>query len=205
VAAGERVEKSPEGLVVSQLAVKRTSGFGMLMVAFSHLHAAVLQKPVREEVAYVDHAPAPRTVPEMVSAAAAVVVAEYTGRSRLIEENAAHPIMTSYTFRLVETVKRHGALPLDGDEMEVELHGGDKEHATYIERTRVAETRALKKNHTYVLFFAWNLIQNKLQLAWGPSLYDVAEGYVRSVDVLTLEHDGKTAAAFLAELRTAQK
>jgi hypothetical protein len=183
----------------------KTSGFGILVLACSHLHAADLQKPVREEVAYVDHAPAPETVPEMVSAAAAVVVAEYTGQSRLIEENAAHPIMTSYTFRLVETIKRHGALPLDGDEMEVELHGGDKEHATYIERTRVAETRALQKNHTYVLFFAWNLIQNKLQLAWGPSLYDVAEGYVRSVNARALQHDGKTSAAFLAELRMAMK
>jgi hypothetical protein len=191
--------------MVSRWAMTKTGGFGMLIIAFSHLHAAVLQRPVREEVAYVDHAPAPRTVPEMVSAAAAVVVAEYTGQSRLIEENAAHPIMTSYTFRLLETIKRHGALALDGDEMEVELHGGDKEQATYIERTRVAETRALTKNHMYVLFFAWNLIQNKLQLAWGPSLYDVAEGYVRSVDVLTLEHDGKTAAAFLAELRMATK
>jgi hypothetical protein len=191
--------------MVSKWAMTKTIGFGMLIIAFSTLHAAVMQKPVREEVAYVDHAPPPKTVPEMVSGAAAVVIAEYTGRSRLIEENAAHPIMTSYTFRLVETVKRHGALPLDGDEMEVELHGGDKEHATYIERTRMAETRALKKNHTYVLFFAWNLIQNKLQLAWGPSLYDVAEGYVRSVDVLTLEHDGTSAAAFLAELRRARK
>jgi hypothetical protein len=113
--------------------------------SFSTLHAAVMQKPVREEVAYVDHVPGPQTVPEMVSAAAAVVVAEYTGRSRLIDD-AARPIMTSYTFRLVETIKRHGALPLDGDEIEVELHGGDKEHATYIERTRVAETRALTKN-----------------------------------------------------------
>ena len=183
----------------------KTSGFGMLVLACSHLHAADLQKPVREEVAYVDHAPAPETVPEMVSAAAAVVVAEYTGQSRLIEENAAHPIMTSYTFRLVETIKRQGALPLDGDEMEVELHGGDKEQATYIERTRVADTRALKKNHTYVLFFAWNLIQNKLQLAWGPSLYDVAEGYVRSVNARALQHDGNTSAAFLAELRMATK
>jgi hypothetical protein len=182
----------------------KASGFGMLMIAFSHLHAAVLQKPVREEVAYLDHAPAPKTAPEMVSLAA-VVVAEYTGRSRLIEETAAHPIMTSYTFRLVETIKRHGALPLDGDDMEVELHGGDKAHATYIERTRVAETRALKKNHTYVLFFAWNLSQNKLVLAWGPSIYDVAEGYVRSVNARALQHDGKTSAAFLAELRTARK
>jgi hypothetical protein len=183
----------------------KTSGFGMLVLACSHLHAGDLQKPVMEEVAYVDHAPAPETVPEMVSAAAAVVVAEYRGQSRLIEENAAHPIMTSYTFRLVETIKRHGALPLDGDDMEVELHGGDKEHATYIERTRVAETRALKKNHTYVLFFAWNLSQNKLVLAWGPSIYDVAEGYVRSVNARALQHDGKTSAAFLAELRTARK
>jgi hypothetical protein len=69
----------------------------------------------------------------------------------------------------------------------------------------VAETRTLKTNHTYFLFFAWNVILNKLQLAWGPSLYDVAEGYVRSVDVLTLEHDGTTAAASLAELRMATK
>jgi hypothetical protein len=75
----------------------KTSGFGMLVLACSHLHAADLQKPVREEVAYVDHAPAPETVPEMVSAAAAVVVAEYTGQSRLIEENAAHPILHSWT------------------------------------------------------------------------------------------------------------
>jgi hypothetical protein len=111
----------------------KTSGFGMLIIAFAHLHATVLQKPVREEVAYVDHAPAPKTVPDMVSAAAAVVVAEYTGRSRLIEEDAAHPIMTSYTFRLVETIKRHGALPLDGDEMEVELHWG-RQGASHLHR-----------------------------------------------------------------------
>ena len=153
---------------------------------------------------FVDRAPPPRTLPAMVSTAAAVVTAEYTGRSRLIEDEA-RPISTSYRFRVVETVKRHAALPFDGQEVEVELHGGDKEHATYIERTRVADTRALERNHTYVLFLVWNPTQKKLQLGWGPSIYDVSGGYVRSVDTRELQHDGKAAGTFLAELRMARK
>jgi hypothetical protein len=99
------------------------------------------------------------------------------------------PPRTVYTFRVIETIKRHGALALDGDDMEVELPGGDIERATHIERLRVPHSRPIQRNHTYVIFFSWNLIQNKLYVdprrrGFGGSLVSLERGRKIRVDVL---------------------
>jgi hypothetical protein len=169
-------------------------------------------KPVREEIVNVDYGPPPSGLVAMSAKAAAVVVAEYTGKARPLErvskEGTPQPALRStfYSFRILEILKSDREIAAVGSEMEFELPGGDKEFPTYIERMRDPDTRELEPGHKYVLFVNRNPIRKTLQLVWGPlGIYDITDGLVTSLRRDRHEYDGETAASFLALARSAGK
>jgi hypothetical protein len=163
------------------------------------------QKPVRESEVIVDGQGPPASLAEMARSADGIVVARYTGRSRLIPRGSPEGLIgievTSFAFEVTETVK--GLLPV-GDELEVRMIGGDQERSDHIRRTRVAGTDPLRPGHQYVVFLTFNPVRNELRLAWGAAgLYDVTTSTVRGVERQRRLRDGESVTAFLEALRSA--
>ena len=177
--------------VHSGIRVSAISLFVILLVISQARSAASQQsrtqvpKPVREEAVFVSYVKPPDTVEEMVSASAAVVVAEWTGRSRLVVKGISDdgiPVakITAYTFRILDTLKLDPLLPFAGDEIEFRVLGGEEELPTLVERTKNLDALDFLPNHRYLMFIG--LTVNELYLKWGPlGMYDVTSPTVTSL------------------------
>ena len=139
----------------------------------------------------------------MVRVADAVVVARYTGRSQLVTSPGVD--CTKFAFEIMEIVK--GVLPtVVGDELQVQMIGGDREFSDHIRRTRVAETEPLRRGREDVMFLRFNPVKNDFGLAWASAgLYDVTAGKIRAVERGIPRHDGESTAVFLEALRNAAR
>ena len=169
------------------------------------------QKPVREEDLFVSYRKPPDTVAEMVSTATAVVVAEWTGQSRPVEEAVSGggippPNVTAYNFRLLNIVKLDPLLPCVGGEIEFNVMGGEKESTTHVERTKNRSALDFMAHHRYVIFIGRDSRANKLYLRWGPlGVYDVTNRSVASLSPSWRRHNGTDANSFLSAVKSAAK
>jgi len=165
------------------------------------------QKSVKELTVFVDGSPPPASPAEMLREADAVIVARYTGKSRLIARGTpgASPVVdsTNYTFEILETLKFDPLLPPGVEpQIEVNLTGGDRALPTHIERTKIAHTESLSPRHTYVVFLKRNRVRAELYLAWGAAgLYDITENRVRPIERERRRHEDMPVSAFLDVLR----
>jgi hypothetical protein len=187
--------------------MKTSTVIVLLAAALAVVACAQATKPVKEEIIWVDYRPPPSGLVAMSAEAAAVVVAEYTGKARLIERVSQSGLRSTFhSFRILEILKPDREMAAVGSEMEFELPGGDKEFPTYIERMRDPDTRELTPGHKYVLFVNRNPIRKTLQLAWGPlGIYDITDGLVTSLRRDWDKYDAESAASFLAAARSARK
>jgi len=164
-----------------------------------------IQKPVREGLMFVDGERVPPTPAEMLRDADGVIVARYTGKSRLIDKGATGDFSTNYTFEITETLKPNRLLPTAGAPVDINLPGGDKEFATYVERIRVAHTEPLYSSHTYVVFLSRNTVRPELYVSWNMrSLFDITGGVVKPIDLEDRRQEGLSAGVFLEALRKAR-
>jgi hypothetical protein len=192
-----------------------------LALATTALIAAVLgdrreisfRKPLDGEgVVFVDSSNRrPESTAEMVREAAAIVVARYTGRQRLV---GLHEVATTvrtysinYEFEILETLKFHPLLPSNPRaRVGIDLREQERRTATGVFRTKLADAVPLRPHHTYVAFFARNYVRPELYLAWmADSLYDVTGSTVEPVNRGDRSRANLSAAAFLDILRQAEK
>jgi hypothetical protein len=199
----------------------RTSVFGLTVVilvsgqpgpaANQRAVAQVREKPVQEEVVDVSYRRPPETAREMVSRAAAVVVAEWGGQSRLVESGVSGagiplPKMTAYTFRILEIVKLDPLLPSVGDSIDFTVIGGEKELPTRVERTKNRDALDFVPHHRYVIFIGRDSNTSELYLMWGLlGVYDITSRTVTSLSPAWRRHDGTDATSFVSEVKAAVK
>ena len=103
-----------------------------------------LRNRYREEDLFVSYRKPRDTVAEMVSTVSAVVVAEWTGQSRPVEEAVSGrrgyppPNVTAYNFRLLNIVKLDPLLPFVGGEIDFNVMGGEKDQRRTWNARRIA-------------------------------------------------------------------
>jgi hypothetical protein len=180
----------------------------LALLQLSLMVAVNAQKPIDEQLFIRDGERPPSTAAEMANAAVAVVVAKHTGNARLVETlipGGPTLLSTAHAFELVEIIKYDSLLPPFGKPFDIIVPGGDKELPTRILRSKMAETEAINRHGTYVIFLRWNEVANKMELAWDHAgLQEVTTNTVRSASRSHSRHSGKTKDAFLEELRASQ-
>lgn len=166
------------------------------------------EKPVREEVLNVNYRRPPDTVAQMVSNAAAAIVAEWPGQSRPAERGVSGagvplPKMTFYTFRILDIVKLDPLLPPVGDDIDFSVIGGEEELPTHVERTKNLDASDFVRGHRYLMFIGRDS-KNELYLIWGPlGIYDITSPVVTSMSPGWRRHDGMDATSFVAAAKAA--
>jgi hypothetical protein len=162
---------------------------------------AAQQKPVRDAFETADYGTVPATVAGLARGSAAVIVARYTGESKLTK--LYDLVTTTYTFEILEVVKPHQLLPNPTQTIGIRLPGGREEFPTYILRTMLPDTEELVANHHYVVFLHANDVRNELYAGWGPaSLYDITGVNVQALDRTRAAHDAESVTGFLAALQS---
>jgi hypothetical protein len=147
----------------------------------------------------------------MVREAAAVVVAKYTGKERLVESHKEWGVdrlySINYELEILETLKFDPLLPSGARaRLDDNLSEEQRRTATRVMRTRLADAIPLRPGHTYVAFFARNTVRPELYLAWmADGLYDITRSTVEPVKRGNRRHENLSAAAFIDILRQAGK
>jgi len=168
-------------------------------------------KPFGDGIVWVNYSPAPKSPGEMVREAAAVIVAKYTGKQRLLETRREfavdHVYSIKYEFEILETLKSDPLLPSgDRARLDIDLSEEERRTATHVMRTRLADAAPLRPDRTYVVFLARNSVRPELYLAWvADGLYDVTAASVEPVNRRNRRHENLSAKAFLDILRQASR
>lgn len=153
----------------------------------------------------------PRTISALVSGTDAVIVGRVlravTELANPADENS--DVRTRYQIQVLEAIKPHVQLPTAGRAVNVVHDAGELE----LQDTLVlgCERTTLKEDGVYVLFLDWNAGA----ATFHPSFINALVANITSGKVMTLgkshvalviaERQGKTAEAFLGELRAAMK
>jgi hypothetical protein len=187
--------------------IARVAAIALTLVIFCAPMSGGAQKPVREEVVWVDGTAAPTDIGDMKAMAEVVVLAQYSGKQRLRKGADPTYVETNHTFELLEIFKKDATTPGVGQTIEVVMRGGVQEFATYTLHTRVHEEEPLIPNRRYVLFLQrlpGRQDDALLRPAWGNAgegVFEVTGARVRPQSTVRRDHRGMPTATFLAELR----
>lgn len=180
-----------------------------IVLATTALLPAAQQKPIKEEWMILDGMLPSTSVDEMTARATAVIVATYTGKSQLKERQFSGSIArsTAYTFQIQDIPKLHQYLPFVGNEIVLEMPGGDKEFPTYILREKDRDMiDSFKRERTYLIFLGWNEYLEQFVPQYGSgALFDVTDGELIAIHHKGRNFDHTPAAGFVAAVRAAAR
>lgn len=158
-------------------------------------------KTVVELPQFVDYAPPPSSLGEMVSAATAVVSATYNGARRPSADEDGF-VSTAYEFKVNEVVKAEPGRRLAGV-VDVYLPGGVVELQDKFVRATTRGSVSPVSGRRYLVFLETDATGTKLHPKWGPwGIYDISEVTAKSLAVGNQQRPPVASESLLREVRS---
>jgi hypothetical protein len=149
----------------------------------------------------------PRSLPEMVNAADAVVFGRVLGgeskEGGFFHKNGSG-ITTFYRFEAEEILATGTGRSIDPNELTIVRDGGSIEQGHHVVKSEVEDFPQFESGQEYVLFLRWNTEHEAWAPAWGPhGTFHVTAGKVQCLGFAAIckEQNGLSIDDFLAGLR----